>query len=112
MYESNYYYQPNQVARPPQQNQTVNNNIVWVQGLAGAKAYPVAPGAAVWMMDSEDKRFYLKSADGSGLPNPLRIFAYQEVVEQPETAANFDQFITREEFEKRIAALMGGKKDE
>lgn len=46
-----------------QQPQGAGNNIVWVQGMAGAKAYPVAPGAAVWMMDSEKKQFYVKSVD-------------------------------------------------
>ena len=46
-----------------QQPQGAGNNIVWVQGMAGAKAYPVAPGAAVWMMDSEEKQFYVRSVD-------------------------------------------------
>lgn len=46
-----------------QQTQGAGNNIVWVQGMAGAKAYPVAPGAAVWMMDSEEKQFYVRSVD-------------------------------------------------
>lgn len=65
-----------------QQPQGAGNNIVWVQGMAGAKAYPVAPGAAVWMMDSEEKQFYVKSVDGSGIPNPLRVFRYEEMRER------------------------------
>lgn len=109
----NYYYPQNPQPQAQQQNPGANNNIVWVQGLAGAKGYPVAPGSAVWMMDSEDKRFYIKSADGSGLPNPLRIFAYQEIQEQrPEPEANTAQFVTRAELEQRLAALMGGTKNE
>ena len=47
------------------------------------------------MMDSEDKRFYIKSADGSGLPNPLRVFAYQEIQEQKqEPSGNTEKFVT------------------
>lgn len=109
----NYYYPQQPQPQPQQQSQGANNNIVWVQGLAGAKGYPVAPGSAVWMMDSEDKRFYIKSADGSGLPNPLRVFAYQEIQEQKqEPSGNTEQFVTREEFEQRLAALAGGTKNE
>ncbi len=109
----NYYYPQNVQQQPQQQSQGANNNIIWVQGLAGAKGYPVAPGSAVWMMDSEDKRFYIKSADGSGLPNPLRIFAYQELpAQRNEPAGRTEQLIPREEFEQRIAALMGGAKNE
>ena len=97
---------------PPQQAQGTGNNIVWVQGMAGAKAYPVAPGAAVWMMDSEEKHFYVKSVDGSGIPNPLRVFRYEEIreVKQPEAPAG--DYVTREEFEKRIAELTGGSTNE
>ena len=53
-----------------------NNGLIWVQGEAGAKSYLVAPGNTVMLMDSEGERFYLKSADASGMPMPLRIFEY------------------------------------
>lgn len=108
-----YYYPQNMGQQPQQRQQGANNNIIWVQGISGAKAYPVAPGAAVWMMDSEEKRFYLKSADGSGLPNPLRIFEYAEIQEKRnEPEASPEKYITREEFEKWLAALIGGKENE
>lgn len=76
MFGGNYYYPQYQQPQAQQQAQGAGNNMVWVQGLAGAKGYPVAAGSAVWMMDSEDKRFYLKSTDATGIPNPLRIFEY------------------------------------
>ena len=91
---------------PPQQAQGTGNNI------AGAKAYPVAPGAAVWMMDSEEKQFYVKSVDGSGIPNPLRAFRYEEIREAKQPEAPVGDYVTREEFEKRIAELMGGSTNE
>ena len=113
MFGGNYCYPQYQQPQAQQQAQGAGNNMVWVQGLAGAKGYPVAAGSAVWMMDSEDKRFYLKSTDATGIPNPLRIFEYREVQEQRgEPAQNAGQFVTREEFEQRLAALMGGKENE
>lgn len=59
----------------PQQS---GNGITWVQGEEGAKAYIVAPGASVMLMDSEGQSFYIKSADASGMPMPLRVFDYTE----------------------------------
>lgn len=91
-----------------------NNGLIWVQGEAGAKSYLVAPGNTVMLMDSEGERFYLKSADASGMPMPLRIFDYKERAETPSQAlnatvtahnVNLDNFVTREEFEQRIASM-------
>lgn len=91
-----------------------NNGLIWVQGEAGAKSYLVAPGNTVMLMDSEGERFYLKSADASGMPMPLRIFEYKERTETPSKAfsgsveaqnVNFDNFVTREEFEQRMASM-------
>ena len=91
-----------------------NNGLIWVQGEAGAKSYLVAPGNTVMLMDSEGERFYLKSADASGMPMPLRIFEYKELAETPSQAlnatvtaqnVNFDNFVTREEFEQRMASM-------
>lgn len=92
--------------------------IIWVQGEAGAKSYLVAPGNTVMLLDSENSTFYLKSADASGMPMPLRIFDYTERTaaahNQPVNGAsgNMDKFITRDEFERRmaeIAAMTNGK---
>ena len=91
-----------------------NSGLIWVQGEAGAKSYLVAPGNTVMLMDSEGERFYLKSADASGMPMPLRIFEYKERTETTSQAfsapvasqnVNFDNFVTREEFEHRMASM-------
>ena len=95
-------------------SQNGNNGLIWVQGEAGAKSYLVSPGNTVMLMDSEGERFYLKSADASGMPMPLRIFEYKERTETPSQAfgvhvtgqnVNFDNFVTREEFEQRMASM-------
>ena len=63
----------------PQQQQTYNQGLLWVQGEAGAKSFLVAPGASVLLMDSETSKFYIKSADNAGMPN-MRTFEYKEVL--------------------------------
>lgn len=94
-------------ASPVQQQ---GNGILWVQGEAGARSYMVAPGASVLLMDSDSEAFYIKSADPSGMPMPLRIFDYKERVSQPvrrqdaqqvaETASEpAAEYVTRAEFE-------------
>ena len=89
-YQQYPYYQPQQ---PAQQNREYG--LVWVQGEAGAKSYLVAPGATVLLMDAEGSKFYLKSADASGVPLPLRVFEYKELGKQEPV-----MYVTKEEFEK------------
>ena len=100
-------------------NQQTNNGLVWVQGEAGAKSFLVAPGCTVMLMDSEGERFYLKSADASGMPLPLRVFEYKERTETAQqtacgSVAAFDdldnKFVTRDEFERRMASIAPQKK--
>lgn len=86
--------------------------LIWVQGIEGAKSHPISAGQSVLLMDSESNCFFIKSADTSGMPLPLRIFDYTERNGSPEpqkqpSAAGIDVsgFITREEFEARIAQL-------
>ena len=97
-----YYQYQNYYPQHYQQNQ--QNVIVWVQGIEGAKAYPVASGASVLLMDSEENVFYIKSTDQSGMPSPLRIFDYAERKEEAQKV-DTSQFITRDEFEQKISEL-------
>ena len=83
-YQPMYYqpqYQPPQVQQTQQAapTQQQSNGLIWVQGEGGAKSYLVAPNTTVMLMDSETQRFFLKSADASGMPLPLRTFEYKEV---------------------------------
>ena len=102
-------YQPYQ----PQMNyQQQSSGIIWVQGIEAMKSYPVGAGQSVLLMDSESNCFGIKTADASGMPLPLRIFDYverkaaQERVREPQSASvDTSLFVTREEFEARIAQL-------
>ena len=98
----------------PAQN---TSGVIWVQGEAAAKAYPVAPGNSVMLLDSEDQRFYLKSADASGMPLPLRTFSYTEEVATQQSfnsAPEIDtsQFVTRQELEERLNEQMNRNRKE
>lgn len=90
-------YQPMPVQPAPQQN-----GINWVQGIAGAKAFMVAPGQTAFLMDSEGQTFYMKSADQSGMPT-LRVFDFQERTQQPPAASQ--NAGVYEDLVKRVAAL-------
>lgn len=115
-------YQPQLPYNPylqQMQQQSNNNTITWVQGEAGAKAYPVGAGTNALLMDSEAEKFYIKSTDASGMPQPLRKFQYKEIKENqpqevPPVAQSFDgsQFITRDEFEKRMEELKRSRNTE
>lgn len=100
----------------PAQNQAASSPI-WVQGEAGAKSYLIAPGHTVMLMDSEAQVFYIKQADASGVPMPLRIFDYSERTERAMPAASaqvFDpeKYITREEFDRRMEELAEARRGE
>jgi len=112
-------YQPQNAQPNAQQNQ---NGIVWVQGIEGAKAHPVAAGQAVLLMDSDSNCLYLKSADQTGMPS-LRIFDYKErTASEPKnddlkgfcTKDDLSHYVTKDELKKAISDLRRkkGKDDE
>lgn len=108
-----YYpaYQPQMYQNQYMPQTQQQNGLIWVQGIEAAKSYPVSAGQSVLLMDSESNAFFIKTADASGMPLPLRIFDYKERIAQnaqnSPTAASIDTsgFITREEFEARIAQI-------
>lgn len=103
--------QPSVPSQPMQQQ---SSQIIWVSGEAGAKSYLVAPGNTVMLLDAENSVFYLKSADASGMPLPLRIFDYKERTTTAQQAfggsvtaesVNLDNFVTRKEFDELKASI-------
>ena len=90
----NYYYPPftndtylNRLQRLNQmQNQfnqyannitPQNNQIIFVQGETGAKAYQIPNNTTVLLMSSESNEFFIKTTDSSGFPT-IRKFTFQE----------------------------------
>lgn len=120
-----YYQQPmTQQNYQPQMAQPQQSGIVWVQGIEGAKAHPVAAGQSVLLMDSDANCLYLKSADQTGMPS-LRVFDYTERLNAPSEPKNGDlsgfitkdeltHYVTKDELKSTISELIkkGKKKDE
>lgn len=129
-YQPGYYGQamPDQLAQlrqnayqPPtmsgQAAQQAVPSIIWVQGEEGAKAYMVAAGNSVLLMDSENSAFYIKSTDASGMPLPLRTFDYKERTTAAKTPPQTAQqpgveFVTRAEFDALAARCAALEKQE
>ena len=109
---NNYYPQtyPQQFQSYAQPQATQQSGINWVQGLEGAKAYPVMAGSdGVVLFDSDSDRFFIKSADQSGMPR-MRVFNYQEVTNQPKQnneikKVDMSGYVTKEELEERLKEL-------
>ena len=94
------------VVPTPTPTQTPSSQFVWVQGEAGAKSYPVAPGNRIALFDSENPVVYIKTVDLSGKPAEMEIFDLvkrepKPVEESPKV--DFTSFITREEISQIVA---------
>ena len=64
------------------------NNIVWVQGIEGAKAWQLNPNSMVILLDSEaEGKMYIKVSDNIGMSS-LRIFNYTEEVPVAASSTN------------------------
>lgn len=97
----------------PQASAQYGCGIIWVLGEAEARGYPVAPGNTVILWDRDNPTIYVKSADISGIPS-IRAFDLVErkaLAESPQNplaspeASPMSEYITREEFDKRMAKI-------
>lgn len=91
----------------PQPTTTPTNNIVWVQGIEGAKAWQLNPNSMIILLDSEQEgKMYIKVSDNIGL-STLRIFNYVEEVQTPSNTSSVDlsQYVTKEELATLVKEL-------
>lgn len=115
MYQYNPFqvgYNFNQNPQPPAVSNIVND-IHWVQGIEGAKAYQVPPNGRTVLLDSEQNRMYIKTCDNIGMCD-LRVFDFNEVT--TETSKNVvaqqidtSEFVTKKELNEALQKL---KKEE
>lgn len=99
-------YQPNYPQQQPQfNNYSPVGGLTWVQGMAGAKSYLVAPNSTATLWDSEAQTIYLKSADASGMPS-MKIIDYTiRGAETPKTPLeinepnNSTEYVLKSDFE-------------
>lgn len=117
---NNYFptgYQPfvQNIPQYPQQN----SGIQWVQGIEGAKAFPVNAGQSVLLMDSDSNCLYIKTADQTGMPT-LRVFDYKERVAAPAeppkvdyaTREDLSNYATKKDLEDAVARILKEADDE
>lgn len=100
---------------PNNNNYNYTNSVmtVFVNGRSGAEAYPVAAGYTVMLIDFNIKKFWIKGTDVNGVPQRMREFNFDEVIQQPQTQ-NPDT-VTRSEFNSlsekldKLLVELGGK---
>ena len=89
------------------------NNIIWVQGIEGAKAWQLAPNSMAILLDSEnDGKMYIKVTDNIGMGS-LRVFNYVEELVQPaqgnvtiDSSLDLSQYVKKDELSTLIKEIM------
>lgn len=77
-----YPYYPNQMfPNYNPQSYGQQNIYTYVDGISGAKNYPVQPNATVLLMDNDKPVFYQKSANNVG-QTTIKYFVFKEVKEE------------------------------
>ena len=91
--------------------QTQGNGMIFVMGDAGAKSYPVAPGASVVLWDRDAPMIYIKSADQNGIPS-MQVLRWEYYVPEPpqtaQSSAAPGDYVRTEDFrmlESKIESL-------
>ena len=91
---------------------TPTNNILWVNGIEGAKAWQLNPNSMAILLDSEQEgKMYIKVSDNIGMSS-LRIFNYVEEI--PSTSTNnkdldLSQFVRKDELSQLLKELMNNE---
>ena len=88
------------------------SNIVWVQGIEGAKAYSMTPNSVAALFDSEiEGRFYIKTCDSMGMCS-LRCCGYKDDPLFDKKEIDTSSFVTKDELTNAINELKEGMKHE
>lgn len=91
-----------QMMTPP----TIHAEIVQVSNRQEALNFPVGAGQAQMMITKDDSSIFVKTAFANGQSN---LVEYTRKVPEPEGLSA--DYITREEFERRLAELSNSKKE-
>lgn len=105
-------YQPAYPIQQPVPQPQMSTGLTWVQGEAGAKAYPVAPNTTVDLWDSEEQVIYLKSADISGMPS-IKVLDYtirdqssvKNTLTEKTPEIDTSKFVTYDDLELKLKEL-------
>ena len=91
------------------------NTYAFVNGIEGAKAYPVMPNQTVMLMDNDKPIAYMKQANAMGQTS-LKYFRLVETTEEELRGKPKEQpvYVTRDAFDalaKKVESLMPKEKD-
>ena len=87
-------------------NQAPSNNLLWVQGLEGAKALMLPPNSKIICLDSEiENRMYIKVADELGATK-LRKFQTTEILDEEKPSNNLADYVRKDELQKLLTELI------
>ena len=86
------------VGQQQQQPAPPNSMITFISDDSMAVNYPVSPGTTVALINANDPangKMYIKSTEPNGMPNPMRVFALQEITPQKQG----ENTVSRQEFD-------------
>ena len=103
------YFQPVQPYQPPVQQQamtapTIHAEILQVEDEAAASRYPVAAGASQMMMARDDSAIFVKTAYANG-QSELTVYSRRPTA-PPKPSFDPDVYVTKDELEARLSALL------
>lgn len=96
------YYAPQVQAYPPQQPQ---QGLIQVNGLEGARAYPLGPNSSVPLFDANSDVMYVKRTDAGGYPT-IQAYTFAPVQDAQQQQP---EYVTREEFNELKEMIANGK---
>ena len=98
-----------QVNAQPIFEPAAGTNLIWVQGIEGAKGKQIQHGASVILLDSENEdTMYIKYSDPAGLCK-MKTFRFEEITPPKKEDS---QYVTREDVRGIILEMMGRAKDD
>lgn len=106
---SSYFNNPSTVASAS------TNNIVWVQGIEGAKAWQLNPNSMIILLDSElEGKMYIKVSDNIGM-STLRIFNYVEELPSTNNVTinndlDLSNFVTKDELKNLVKEMIDNER--
>lgn len=126
--QNNQYFTPmptnstapveNRYFAQPQTNQTAQQNsllTIFVNSEDEVNYYPVAAGVTVMLIAFNLGKFYFKTTGKNGVPEPLRVFKFEEVIQMPPVNTN-ENFATKDEIKdlsdklNKLIESLGGDK--
>lgn len=87
-------------------------NLIWVQGIEGAKGYQVPNKSNTLLLDSENENtMYIVSSDEVGM-RKMRVFKFEEIEIKQPTSVDMAQYCTKDDVRNIILEMMASKKED